>query len=229
MFCCVIKFCVMKTLELDFRAYKILAGISRILGHKLRSPLSVVSNDLSYFQTLLPESECDRSLEKCRNISGMLREIVPPQIKKEEFIVFDLRLLLKSLASDNPGISINGNSSERIPVRGNREALRLAFQSILNLVLWNQQNGNSSKALIDMDSSANSRCISFSGTFENPAFTKDPADFSSMTDLICFHINLDSLEAPLADALLWAHGVETELHYNIEDSLLKIQLTFPEI
>lgn len=55
----------------------ILATLARSLAHKLRTPLSVVTNDLSTFKMLLENSaeDVDRSMRRCNEISDILRSL----------------------------------------------------------------------------------------------------------------------------------------------------------
>lgn len=55
--------------------YKQLSIFLKALSHKVRTPLSIVVNDLSYFKVLLPEGETTRSLDKCKAISKLLSDM----------------------------------------------------------------------------------------------------------------------------------------------------------
>jgi len=60
----------------DLKVYRVLM---KVLSHKVRTPLSVVMNDLSYYDGLLPDEECDRPLRRCREIADLLSYCSLPQ------------------------------------------------------------------------------------------------------------------------------------------------------
>lgn len=62
----------------DLTVYRVLM---KVLSHKVRTPLSVVMNDLSYYDGLLPDEECDRPLRRCREIADLLTYCSLPQGK----------------------------------------------------------------------------------------------------------------------------------------------------
>ena len=76
------------------KSYILLEGFARVLSHKLRGPLSVIQNDLTYLQSLVPQGECTRSLERCRQITNLLRENLPSAFLSGSGIDDALRKLL---------------------------------------------------------------------------------------------------------------------------------------
>lgn len=46
----------------------------RTLAHDIRTPLSIISNDLSYLSSLVGDSETKRPIDKCRQISELLNQ-----------------------------------------------------------------------------------------------------------------------------------------------------------
>lgn len=61
----------MKDNELPFFLLKTFA---RALGHQLRTPLSVISNDLSFLKASESTLECDRSINRCKELGSILKE-----------------------------------------------------------------------------------------------------------------------------------------------------------
>ncbi len=78
----------------------LLDHLLRGLAHDIRTPLSVISNDLQYFATQLPKGECDRSLRRCKEISEHLSALsailVDPDMERTGFPL--LALLHESLS-----------------------------------------------------------------------------------------------------------------------------------
>lgn len=64
------------------------------LAHQLRTPLSVISNDLSYFKTKLGDGDCVRSAAKVREISNILKDLALIENNtQQELTCSDLRKL----------------------------------------------------------------------------------------------------------------------------------------
>ena len=111
-----------------------LALISRFirgLTHRLRTSLSVISNDLSYFKTLLPAEECERSQLRCREVAAALKDIsaCSSQALKFEEISID-RLLSESARPQQ--ITVTWECERDLSVRADSgmlaEALRWFFE-----------------------------------------------------------------------------------------------------
>jgi hypothetical protein len=49
-------------------------NLLKLLSHRIRTPLTVISNDLAYFKTLLPNpQDCDRAISRCWQISDIFK------------------------------------------------------------------------------------------------------------------------------------------------------------
>ena len=80
-----VQVCEVNRLDNEFlEPLKVISCLCRSLSHRIRTPLSVISNDLSYFSTKLGDDECSRALNKCREISAILGSITPPVIQQGE-------------------------------------------------------------------------------------------------------------------------------------------------
>src|SRR4051812_47237557 len=60
------------------RYIQLLAAFSRALGHQLRTPLSVISNELAYLGSAHPGEDISRAVERCKSITGILQNINVP-------------------------------------------------------------------------------------------------------------------------------------------------------
>ena len=54
---------------------ELLGATLRTLSHELRSPLSVVSNELQYLASRLPAEECARAQRRCQEVSDLLKQM----------------------------------------------------------------------------------------------------------------------------------------------------------
>ncbi len=95
-------------------SYRFVSAMMRALAHTVRGDLSVVTNDLSYFSTLLPEGETDRSRSRCASVVANLSRLVLLQgelgiseVSEEEFCraigVTEVAAPLSSTVKVDPG------------------------------------------------------------------------------------------------------------------------------
>lgn len=52
---------------------ELIGALTLSLSHALRTPLSIISNEVQYLSTVLPPGECERVLSRCRELDRMLR------------------------------------------------------------------------------------------------------------------------------------------------------------
>lgn len=50
---------------------QLLLQFTKALSHRVRTPLSVVTNDLHYLESLVGAGECERAIRKCHDISSL--------------------------------------------------------------------------------------------------------------------------------------------------------------
>ncbi len=181
----------------------VLEGFARVLSHKLRTPLSVIQNDLTYIQTLVAEGECRRSLYKCRQIVDLLREISPPRIIECPKSEFELHDMISGLGTAFSFVRLSGTGSGKncAPV------LREAFEKLLTIVK-KILPGN---AVCEIRIERNKVALAFP---VNAACEIAESTASSVTGFFCLAAGLDFIEAPLCDALFAAEGWETTVKAN---------------
>lgn len=61
--------------ELRPELLQLFASFLHGFSHTIRTPLSVINNDLAYFETLVGAAECTRSQRRCREIAELLDTI----------------------------------------------------------------------------------------------------------------------------------------------------------
>lgn len=69
------------------------ASIFRHLAHLMRTPLSVISNDLTFQSTVTPSGELERPLKKCRDLADLIRtmeSMLPEQIDARRIKVSEI-------------------------------------------------------------------------------------------------------------------------------------------
>jgi|GEM_PF-2400837 len=172
----------------------------RALSHTVRTPLSVVQNDLSYFASVksaLPPEEYTRGIERCRQISELLRTATPlplsppnkcevsghgPSVLAHHDRLVWLIAELRSLTSESSG------TTSEMTVQSKDTVVSLNFGAA----------GNTSKAHGDWDSLS--------------AFYSEA-------------LGLDKLSAPLLDAYVWA--IDGSILLSSEPTHFRITVNLP--
>ena len=94
--------------------WAVVSLLQRSLGHAIRTPLSVISNELQYLSAQFGEEECSRALLKCGEISdilgrlnGRLRCGPEPLPLKEIISAFQAQGFTVQGQEDSPGLSLH--------------------------------------------------------------------------------------------------------------------------
>lgn len=166
----------------------LIRALVRALGHQIRTPLSVISNELAVYQRLLPNEEVGKLIERCRGISALLqRALVPaPTVGSRSDIVIGLQRA-GALLNDTTPIELSCGEEERDWLC---RAMRTLFASSGEDWKVNLSSGPLSARLA---------CA-----LGHPAARKmqHPEVFRSCAELFNGALDLDLLEPPLVDALL---------------------------
>ncbi len=183
------------------QAFLILSTFARSLAHKLRTPLSVISNDLYYFKSLLPTAECDRSIERCRQLSDILSEHTSFGGSELE----TRRISLTTLMGKAFPLCVVEGDDHNITADEARllQALDVYRQVLIEYIVPEQSEAVVEKSGSSIDATFHFRRL--------PAKEPLQGEFSSLTEFSVNVLKTDNLAIPLADALLLAHDVQTKI------------------
>lgn len=189
-------------------ALRTIQALVGALSHKLRTPLSVVQNDLSYLATVFAPEEFVRPIERCKQISQVLGASRVPKIEP-----LNTEALSPLDVVGQQGWELESELDRAILVSVNRAALTYVTKQWLNL--FQSVDVQSSGYLGPM------RVSQFEGSFLMGASCKVSRDVISNDETYSYFIepfynlmNLDSIEAPLIDAVVAACGWRVELSIN---------------
>jgi hypothetical protein len=193
----------------------LLTALMRSLGHRLRTPLSVISNELSCLSRIVPEGECSRAQRQCQEISTILKSTM-------------------SLAGkESPARNISG--AELFSQLTCLEAELSPEQAVLKFCLDPEMiqaavvmlreriiDGEEWQASFEFDRAENL----FSLWLENRSAAKDsPAlgrQFSLISEFLLFEYDRDSIEAPVCDALFLAQGIDVQITADASGAAIKL-------
>lgn len=180
------------------KPFIVLKAFIRGLSHSLRTPLSTISNELHYLESLHGGSEFSRSREKCKEISDLLRELEVISIPASSDLIpaIDVLAPFKGITED---ILIdkfvkNGQSVKR--------ALELVMQFFQKKLLndLNEQIIESSQSSLKLTLAADVKLTD----------TKK-GNFESLTNYCSNILDIDSQFMALAESLLWSAGCTLEV------------------
>lgn len=197
----------------------------RALSHKIRTPLAVIQNELTYIKTQLPAEECERAIEGCRRIKDVLSAVskdISYQADLQPLQMPELGTLFPALDGLNfqlePGI-------ENEIVRVDKALLGFAFRGMTEFLAAHQKNMPLSyRCRAARDGSG--LFIHLSGTFQ--AYLSKKADLSrtyvSFCEFSYLCLDNDSVLLPLVDAIICDHGWQISIE--LERETLSIVFRF---
>ena len=191
----------------------LLAAFSRALAHKIRTPLSVISNELSCLAAESPEGATTATV-RAREIAEILKSacrITSAKVAIE-------RITLASVIEDR------ASELHSITLRADPALLKTAFDA-LRCVFRRYGDGECSVAVVANSLSEGLVRLVFSGPWS--ADIAPHESFSSLSELVSERLSLDSLDAPLFDAVMLAHGIEMDISF--EDARLSVGLMVPVV
>jgi signal transduction histidine kinase len=189
----------------------LLAAFSRALAHKIRTPLAVISNELSCLAAESPENVATATA-RTREIAEILKSacrITSAKVAPEKIT---LASLIDGLPEELSFTALRGDPAL---LKAALDALRYVFtrygDGACSVVVGTNSNPEVAVRLV------------FSGPWS--ADLAPHESFSSLSELVSGRLSLDSLDAPLFDAVMLAHGIEMEISF--EDARLAVGLTVP--
>lgn len=205
----------------DRRALEAIQTLMRGLAHRVRTPLSVVSNELTYLAKVYQTEECRRAMDRCQGISQILKSAslsLDPSVQVEEIPLPDF------LRSCLPGSSISAQVAPAgLCLQVNTVEVKEAFLRIKD-VLTEAASDLPADWRVVLEQENHRLLLQLElHTQAVPRATGDMT-FSSFASFFCTACGLDLLSAPLVDALLWANQGEVEITY---DGNCRVQIDFP--
>lgn len=113
------------------QSFNRLVRFIRALNHRLRTPLSVISNDLYYLRTVAAGSEIERSMTRVQEMKSILNSVSLCGTRPLEFEEASFEELARG-AADSSGTVVRMSSSAL--VRVDRERIVLALTLVLEML-----------------------------------------------------------------------------------------------
>lgn len=182
--------------------HAILSGFIRALNHRLRTPLSVVSNDLEALRAQLPSEEYERMRRKISQISELLRSVQRFSGALTLDSSVDLAQLVRSVAEERAVGAVLGNI-DPARVQGSESLVRVALDGVLEL-LQSLPGAALLSIKVLRDADAARLTISFEAT-AGTVMQSAPSSYDGLTEYFNETLDLDALSPPCIDSILAAH------------------------
>lgn len=206
----------MDSTKLEFReattdSLDLLSAFLRALSHKIRTPLSVISNDLTYFQTLVPNEDFSRAIGKVQDISEILRSFSQP---------IGVTLKLQSLSGaafsqflqDNDVAFKSDSKFDSLQIEVDPAGLVASIRLIQSLVDEGQRTPTAQKNQLlwqptQRDSLGVISTKAHIPLIEKYSLSNGPAEFSDLTTFFFRTLQIDTPTAPLIDLMLGKQAI----------------------
>lgn len=188
------------------RPLDLIAALLRALSHKIRTPLSVISNDLNVIKSHGFTDECTRDLAKVNQISELLRRCTTAVLASSA----PSRLTLEQLAKKLGGIELRlaeGDAGQ--PLTIDAERLNTALHFIADTLGAFAPKGSFTAEPFPVQCQINAARdlqLRIERPFTSFAAIEQGKRFDTFTELFSRSLDSDLPWPALADAILWDMG-----------------------
>jgi hypothetical protein len=176
----------------------LLSSLYHSLSHQIRTPLSVISNELACIDSGV--GEVSRSQRRCREIVDILDSIPAAALTNPNFENINFA-----------DLGIAALTSQSVLLRADRKLLSLAFHLFEALCADLFQAKPAFASMIRTTSDSKATALVLKVTINNGRFRPIQRRYQSLTDYFCTTLEIDSPIPPFIDAILWAHDVNIEI------------------
>lgn len=189
------------------RTHAIVSNLIRALTHKIRTPLSVISNELEALRAVLPAVELEASRQRVTQITELLKTLSQFAVSPAPKQNFDAQEIVRDLVASNSGRIVLREYAPALPVMGDRRMFALAVNSLAQVLL--QLATQESKEPVVMHSRLLEGCgvIGFRCEIRSVLCSSVQRTWASLSDFFNDEIDLDSFLPSCIDSILLAQNV----------------------
>jgi hypothetical protein len=187
----------------------LISNLIRSLAHRVRTPLSVISNELEALRTVAPEVELDASRQRAAQIADDLKLLSRFARPLYDRVAFDISELLREVGREMK-IQIDEYPGSFLTT-GDRCCFKLALLSIIELLLLVDTNGAAAfgfsvEEIGDSSGALIVRCSAIPGASCSPA-----SNWHGFSEFFNEQLHLDTFLPACIDSLLIAQGVSVSI------------------
>ena len=182
------------------RSFERLRALTQALAHRFRTPLSVISNDLTFCKSTFKSEEFDRSIRRCKELSEQLSYIASFFAERDDGAKIDL---------GHEAGCLSGPASARLSANPFRVALATMLDALI-------------EGLPQVEVAQPDRTI-LSGTRKPSVGNPNQLlVYDGFTSLFFDGLGQDIIDAPLFDTLITDQRISTKISLLAES--IKIEL-----
>ena len=175
----------------------------RALSHKIRTPLSVIQNELTYFKSKLAEEEFDRAFSACKNINELLKKASSAVKLEPDFRKISLQEFSGHIASAACLQLKNNLNDSNLVVELDSELFTLAWESIVSFFV----NSCSAKLITaELRKKEDILQLNLNVPYRFLEASVEDSSQNSFSEFSLYGLKKDSLFLPLADIVLAQHN-----------------------
>jgi hypothetical protein len=186
------------------RYLRLLSALSNALNHQMRTPLSVIQNELTYLQSLVSPGECDRALNSCQKIQQILAKFSSYLKSDNSFHEINLEELLSEFQKIGLLVNAKKDVNDR-KIFCNKELLSFAVHELHSAIQELQQ------VHCEIDCCTNKIILRWTLDVSLYHEITEPKVFNSFSEFFCLFMHRDIFELPVIDAIFLDHNCQMEV------------------
>jgi signal transduction histidine kinase len=190
------------TSSTDSRPLLLITSLIRALAHKIRTPLSVVVNDLEYLKAVSACDDYERILRRARDIADVLRQCTEACSTSPKLRTLRVLDFLHILTLEKHPFTLDNNPEITTDPAAASNTLRMIQQLIAEL-------RNGTPPTPDIAHAGNMLHWTVSSPLPIKPGNRD--SFESITAFVCEAADLDHTLPALIDAMLWNLGASIHI------------------
>jgi len=198
-------------------------SLARALAHKIRTPLSIIQNELSYLASLLPAGECERAFDACRSISQILALQAPFPAGNFETIEVTLGAFIDY---SKINFEISNVKLREFKLKINQELFIKSLSIIQNIIDTVKPPSQTSTLpfITESDDRLNFE-VNWKLLLSGDYALGSSSTLDTFSELFCIILHHDYVELPFADAVLLAHGCKISISLCAKhEALLQVKI-----
>jgi signal transduction histidine kinase len=193
--------------ESRHRTHVIVSALIRALNHRIRTPLSVISNELEAVRAIAPAQETDAARQRVQQISDILKSAAQFAVSPAPQQRIDAVQILSEVATQNPECVMRPGPAS-VHTLGDKKMMALAIASIVELLSQFTKNSSPQAVHVEIHQPKDGFALmEFEAPFQSFLSGQDESEKATLTDFFNNALDLDSLLPPCIDSILLSQNV----------------------
>ncbi|MBN8551159.1 MAG: hypothetical protein J0M12_17730 [Deltaproteobacteria bacterium] len=190
------------------RTHAIVSSLIRALTHRIRTPLSVISNELAALSPLLPTAELAPATERVSQITELLKSLSQFTVSPSPKQRIEAQEVVREISALHQEKLVVSEGKSELPLLGDRRMFSLALNSLVTLLLQLDSAPVPEPIAIRCSTSGDNKgALLFRSCSKTLLEGSQQQGWHSLSDFFNDGMDLDSFLPPCIDSILLAQGV----------------------